>query len=173
MEENFEILNEMSEELRQNILDIEIQIENNLRSIKTADAYLKSVADSEEDDFRLFSPRKIESKDKKRIEEIERERNECKLKNEKLLEKKQILNNYIDRLNSFIDYRKNDDTTKIENLRNSYAAFFKEMEELVQRIKVSSGTIDKNPFQAKQDFVIIAKYLQEIVEKMKMEIGSN
>lgn len=165
--EDYQTLNTMVEEFRREVSEINIQIENNLRNIKTADAQLKSFTDSEEESFRLFSPRRMEAEDRRRMEKIAGEKVEYEDFNKELEAKKKVLTDYADKIDNIIKRQTIDNISTIENLKNSCTEVLQKLEGLIQRIEISSEYIEKNPLQAKQDFIIIKKYLQEIVVKMK------
>lgn len=165
--EDYQTLNRMLEEFRREISDINIQIENNLRSIKAADVQLKSFTDSEEESFRLFSPRRMESEDRRRMEKIAGEKVELEDSNAKMEEKKMILTEYADKLDNIIKRYNIDDISELNTLKYFCAEVRQKLEGLVQKIAACSEYIERNPLQAKQDFKIIERYLREIVENMK------
>ena len=64
--EEYGILTELLRELKQEIQDMDMRINTNLRKIREAEAYVGTLAISESEDFKVFSPRRAETLHKER-----------------------------------------------------------------------------------------------------------
>lgn len=165
--EDYDTLSSILNEFRREKLDIEIQIEHNLKCMKTAEAYLSSYVDSVSDDFRIFSPRKADTEEKRRIENVSEEKAACEEANKKLLARKNILTDYVERLENVLEYSKTENTERNDQMESICKDTLSGLDNLVQRMEGCFGYIEKNPVQAKQDFIIIGRYLKEIADKLR------
>ncbi len=96
--DDYNALNSVIIELRQELSALDCEIEKNTQRIKEADAYVKSLKGSEPADYKIFSPRDAESIHRDEIEKICEERHICEEKNEQLSARRKILSSQIKRL---------------------------------------------------------------------------
>ena len=92
-------------------------------------------------------------------------------RNKVLLERKAVLDNQITKLETVLQHQQREISAEKKRIQKQYQVFWKKLEEIISRIEKSSASIDRNPIQARQDFAIIAKTLQEAVENMKKNAG--
>lgn len=165
--EDYNILNFMMEEFQQEKQKIEIQIKNNLKNIKIAETHIEYLQNSESEDFKIFSPRKKDAEKNKRIEIILEEKSKYEQSNLKLNERRQILISYIDNIDTILKHQNIEDKSEKEKIKYVCNDVIHDLDDLILKINEKCKYIEKNPVQAKQDFVIIGRYLRKITDKLR------
>lgn len=169
--EDYDTLSRMLDEFRREAADIEAAIEKNVGNIRETEAYLKVYLDSEPEDVKVFSPRKMEIIYKEEIQKKKREKSAWEMENQELNRRKSILQNRIAGLEDVLLRQGQDFSSRPEEVRKQYDASIRELEELADGIGRSIASIERNPIQARQDFVIIEKRLREAADKMRHMTG--
>ena len=131
------------------------------------DARLRVFTDAEPEDFKVFSPRKMEAVHREEIERIRQEKSVCENRGRELKEKKEFLVKYIEKLEKILKCRKKDIIKGDEAERELQDTVIHDLDQLVHKIEQSSSQIVGNPVQAKQDFAVIGQSLRENVDKMR------
>lgn len=147
--------------------EVDAQMSDTTRRIQEADAYLATYTGEEPDDVKVFSPRKMEILYKEEIQKKKEEKSAYEERNQDLCRRKEILDGRIADLQDILSRQKQDFSSRMEAAKEQYRASMKELARLADKIEESSGYIEKNPFQARQDFAIIAKSLKETVEQLR------
>lgn len=165
--DDYDKLYGLLEEFLEEEADVDAQISDTTRLIREADAYLATYKGEEPDDVRVFSPRKMEIIYKEEIQKKKEEKSVYEERSQSLRRRKEMLDGKISDLQDILSRRKQDFSSRMEAAREQYKASVKELDSLADKIGESSGYIEKNPFQARQDFAIIAKRLKETAEQLK------
>ena len=171
--EDYDMLSSILNEFCREKSDLEVQIEHNLKCMKMADVYMDSYVDSLSDDFKIFSPRRTDTEEKRRIDNVSKEKAAYEEINKKLLERKDILIDYVEKLENLLKYERVDDTEKNEYVENMWSDTILNLDTLVQRMEVCCSYIEKKPVQAKQDFIVIGRCLKEITYKLRDYMKGN
>lgn len=166
-QKDYDALKVILEEFRQEKGSIDIRFQNNVRRIKEAQVYLKTLMGSEPDDFKVFSPRKPEVIHKEEIGKIRGEISELEGQNQEFGDRKLVLTKHIRNLEDILGREHVDSQEEEENAEKLKEESLRGLADLVRRMEQSSACIEKNPIQAKQECVIIARCIQDIVDKMK------
>nr|WP_300838155.1 hypothetical protein [uncultured Acetatifactor sp.] len=149
---------------------LQTQIEEELEVIKEAQLHLQTIENLEPEDRKIFSPRSMDVY-KEKIQMTRTEKSFHEDRNKVLLERKAVLDNQITKLETVLQHQQREISAEKKRIQKQFQVFWKKLEEIISRIEKSSASIDRNPIQARQDFVIIAKTLQEAVENMKKNAG--
>lgn len=165
--EDYNALKEMLSEFRQEVQEIEAELNSDRERIRDIDARLKAFHDAEPEDFKVFSPRKMETVYREEIEQIREEKCAYESHDRELNGKKEFLARYIDKLEKILKCRKKNLLQEKETAAELHDASIRDLDQLVSKIEQSAGQIIKNPIQAKQDFAVIGRSLKETVDKMK------
>lgn len=165
--DDYDKLNGLLEEFLEEAAEADAQISDTARCIRETDAYLATYTGAEPDDVKVFSPRKMEMLYKEEIQKKKEEKSIYEERNRDLLRRKELLDRRIADLQDILSRRKQDFSSRMESAKEQYKASMKELDSLADKIGESSGHIDKNPFQARQDFAIIAKRLRETTEHLR------
>lgn len=165
--DDYNALKEMLSEFRQEVKDIETQLLADRERILEIDGRLKFFQDTEPEDFKVFSPRKMETVYREEIEQIREEKSGYESHDRELDGKKEFLSKYIDKLEKILKCRKKDLYQETETAEELHDASIRDLELLVCKIEQSSAQIIRNPIQAKQDFAVIGQSLKETVDKMR------
>ena len=164
--EDYEELCEMLGELRQEAVELELQIDRNLRYIREAEAHLTAFMGSEPDDVKVFSPRKTETVHRSEIGRIKSEKSVYEEQNKELEKRKNILDKRIAGFEEILD-RQSRENSKNRKEEERQEICPEELDELISKIEKSSACIDRNPIQAKQDFALTVRYLRAFSDKVR------
>ena len=170
--DDYNILIDVINELKQEILKLDAQIECNSRSIKEADIYLKDFVEPE--DLKIFDPRNMETVHKEEIQRTLRSRKDCIRQNEQLNQKKDILSARVRKLETILK-RENRELTvlKIQEedrqriARDLHDTSLQNLTHLIHKIELCSMYIDTDPVQAKLELSIINKHLRESIDEIR------
>ena len=146
--EEYGILAELLRELKQEIRDMDMRMNTNLRKIREAEAYVGTLAISESEDFEVFSPRRAE--------------------NEELAGRKEVLNKRICMLEEVLGWQK--ETGQSQESGDFQAKALRSLKELAEKVEESSDFIEKNPIQARQNLAIIGKCLRDLAAQLEETI---
>ncbi len=165
--DDYNTLKEMLSEFRREVTEIEEELYSDTERIRDMDARLRVFTDAEPEDFKVFSPRKMEAVHREEIERIRQEKSVCENRGRELKEKKEFLVKYIEKLEKILKCRKKDIIKGNEAERELQDTVIHDLDQLVHKIEQSSSQIVGNPVQAKQDFAVIGQSLKENVDKMR------
>lgn len=165
--EEYNALKNILSEFRQEANNIESQIQSEEENIKDIDASLKAFTDAEPEDYKVFSPRKMENLHREEIASLRKEKSVYEGKNRELQNQKKIYEKYIPILEEILKYPPESREGEIVSAQELHDSSIRELDELVQRIETSSTHIVMNPIQAKQDFAVIGSCLKKTVDKMR------
>ena len=165
--DDYNALKEMLSEFRREVTEIEEELYSDTERIRDMDARLRVFTDAEPEDFKVFSPRKMEAVHREEIERIRQEKSVCENRGRELKEKKEFLVKYIEKLEKILKCRKKDIIKGDEAERELQDTVIHDLDQLVHKIEQSSSQIVGNPVQAKQDFAVIGQSLRENVDKMR------
>ncbi len=165
--DDYNTLKEMLSEFRREVTEIEEELYSDTERIRDMDARLRVFTDAEPEDFKVFSPRKMEAVHREEIERIRQEKSVCENRGRELKEKKEFLVKYIEKLEKILKCRKKDIIKGDEAERELQDTVIHDLDQLVHKIEQSSSQIVGNPVQAKQDFAVIGQSLKENVDKMR------
>lgn len=129
---------EMVEEFRQEAAGLDEKINSNEKRMAELEAHLKIYTESEPEDFKVFSPRRMETVYSEEIEKIRSEKSSREEENQELYQKKSVLDKRIHLISNIINRPMNNinsaDTEKLELLTD------REREILVQ---IAEGKLNK------------------------------
>jgi len=175
--ENYQILDELLEEFRQEKTEIDMEIEYNDRYIKRADVVLKEFKNLESEDYKVFSPRRIEIVHKEEIEQADKEKSKYEEKNRDLSRKKNILNERIIKLEKILKEQDYDsmllvkDGEERKSGEKLQSESIKRLIEIFDKIDSGSHYLEQNQVvQARQEFMIIKKSLSDLLEIIKSSL---
>lgn len=169
LSEDYGILMELLEELKRETEEAKISIDANLRHIQKADAYVNDLVSSESEDFKVFSPRRVEVLHKEELQEARQRRLACVQENERLAARKELLEGRICRLEALLAVLEQETLLReqVKGAKKFQTETIGRLKGLADKIDESSSHIDRNPIQARQDFAIIGKTLRKLAEGMK------
>lgn len=173
--ENYEVLKEMLSELEQEYQDVQKKLQANLLRIEEAKLYLKSMLDKEDTDFKIFSPRNIETVHKDEIDRVTTEMNTYEKENEELTLSSDKLITKIKKLEKML---KDAECISVKSLhiqederyrisRDLHDTSLQNLAHLVHKIELSSMFIDQDPLRAKLELSLVNKNLKSIIEEIR------
>ena len=95
IEGSYNILNELLTYLKQELFEMNAQIHRNSLYIKEEDICIKSIQESDSEEFKMFSPRSLSSLQKDEIVKANERKADFQKQNEDLVEKKSVIENRI------------------------------------------------------------------------------
>lgn len=171
--EDYNKLNEILEDFRQEEAELDLLLEHHLQCIRKADIIINNLIKSESDDYRVFSPRKMEIVHKEEIEQAYKDKSIYEEKNRELYRRKDVIDGRIIMLESVLN--RQDYESLISEKDNSETKITQKdklmREKMIQRIsgmliKLESGIeyMEQNHnIQAKQEFLITKKCMEELI----------
>ena len=158
--EDYQALQEMLKEFREEAAELQARIEKYEERVKEAELYLKAIPDSEPEDRKVFSPRRVEVLYKEEIGRIKEQKALHEEQIRQLCGERDVIGRRISRLETVCRHQR-------DRARSRRDASLMDLEKIIGRIESSSGYIDRNPVQARQELAIIAKSLRELVDRMR------
>lgn len=171
------VLEEIYEDCLENRKDLNKKIQDNLNKIDEIDVFLKSIEDTEEADYKVFSPRSIKNKNRVQIEDYQKLNKQINNENHFYYLKLEKLNRQIDSLKFFLTEDNNSDKhLKILDVqekersriaRELHDSSLQNLTHLVHMIELSSMYIDQDPIRAKLELVSCSKNLKQIINEIR------
>lgn len=175
--DDYNIVNDIVKELRQELKELENEILYNLRCMKEADTYVHTFLDTESVDYKVFSPRKGENVHKEEIERTYREKDEYAERNRYLESKRKILCERISQLENILKHREHNLTVlniqeedRQRIARDLHDTSLQNLAHLVHKIELSSLYIDKDTVKAKLELSEVNKILKETIDEIRNTI---
>ncbi len=169
-------MQELYNEFKERKLFLETKVkENNIR-IQEIDSYINSILSKEENDFKVFSPRNVESIYKDQIESNRNEKAGLEKDNSNYLEEIQKLEHYIScmEVNSSLDSKRQIiDVQEKERQRISrdlHDSSLQNLTHLVHKLELCSMYMDKDIITAKLEIATIQKNLKTVIEDIRNTI---
>lgn len=170
--DDYNILVDVINELRQEILKLDNQIECNSRCVKEADVYLKDFIEPE--DLKVFNPRNMETVHREEIQRTLKAREDCIKQNEQLSKKRDVLSARVDKLESIFNRKDSEITVlKIQEedrqriARELHDTSLQNLTHLIHKIELCSMYIDTDPVQAKLELSVVSKHLKETIDEIR------
>ena len=174
MQDNFNILNEVLNDLRCDLSDLNAEIYLNCLHIRETEERLKSLKGEESDNFKIFSPRSMTEQFQERIESVINSKTEFEKRNNELQVKKNILQRKINNLEEILR-QKNDNyavLTAQEKDRQRIAGelhdtSLQNLTHLIHMIELCGMHIDNDPQKAKIELLVISSSLRKIMGEIR------
>lgn len=177
MEEKKEILDKLYNDFLKEKESLQEEIDNCKNKISEIDTYINSITGMEDSDFKVFSPRDVESIYKDSLEENRslksKYENDCKeyiKKREKidsrLRKVKKLLLEYNDEVQIFnIQERERQRIS-----RDLHDSSLQNLTHTIHKLELASLYIDKDPIQAKLEIAEISKDIKGVIEEIRNTI---
>ena len=155
------------------------KINKNMDRIHEIDTYLQSIYDKENSDFKVFSPRNVETVYKEQIEQSNREKYALEKENQTMFSTVNKYDRYINNLDDVLVCDHNDDLvlkTKMLEIQESdrqriardlHDTSLQNLAHLTHMIELSKMYIDKDPVQAKLELESINKNIKDIIDDIR------
>ncbi|MBO5057416.1 MAG: sensor histidine kinase [Lachnospiraceae bacterium] len=178
-EDKLRILEELYEDSLQEKKTISDELQSNLNRIKEIDTYLKSIRESEECDFKVFSPRSAEILYKDKISESEIEKTKLENKNSNYYQKLEKIDKKISDLAFLIKDNKSIDKNmhftildiqereRIRISRELHDSSLQNLTHLIHSLELSSMFIDQDPIRAKLELASCSQNLKQIINEIR------
>lgn len=174
MHDSINILNEILNDLRCNLSDLNAEIYLNCFHIREAEERLKMLYGEESDDFKIFSPRIMTEQFRERIESIISSKTEFEKRDNELQVEKDVLQRKIDKLEELIRHESDNYAvlTAQEKDRKRIAGelhdtSLQNLTHLIHMIELCGMRIDNDPQKAKTELLEISDSLKEIMGEIR------
>ena len=192
-DKSYDSLQEMYRIFSEEAEGLERKLHDNLFSISEIDKYLQSIYEQEEEDFRVFSPRSVDSVYKEDIEKNREKKYALESDNKLLYSRLNKLNSYRDTLHAAIEKmdmmsaeskgilmlkqeKRNLQILDIQErerqriARDIHDTSLQNLTHLVHEVELASIYMDKDVIQAKLELAGIKKNLKSVIEEMRSTI---
>ena len=177
IERSYNTLSELLTCLKQELFDINAKIQCNLLYIKEEDACIKSIQESDSEDFKMFSPRSLSSLQKEEITKANERKADFQKQNEELGEKKSVIESRIKILEEVLNQESHNLTAlhvqeedRKRIARDLHDAALQNLTHLIHKIELCSLYIDEDPVKAKLELSVIGIGLKETVNEIRNTI---
>ena len=178
-EENNFSFGEMQHNLLAEAEGLKKSINENLVRIAEIDKYLDSIYGSEEENFKVFSPRNVEHIYRDDIVIHKEEKNKLEVNNRSLYSRLNKVNTYLTTIDNFIS--KSPVTRNFEVLdiqekerhriaRDLHDTSLQNLSHLLHKIELASMYIEKDVLQAKLELATVSKGLKAVIEEIRNTI---
>ena len=174
MRNNNDILTGMLSAFRQQLSDINAQINRNLLYIKEEETSVKSFENTDYDELKMFYPRIDNNLQKNEIKKANIRKTEYEKENGVLYERKNLLEDMIEQMEIAIG-QEGQKTTALNFQeeerkrisRDLHDTALQNLVHLIHNIELCNLYIDEDPIKAKLELSMISKGLKEIVDEIR------
>lgn len=174
MRDNYDVINELLLELKHRLSDVNYQIHVNDLYMKEAEMHVKSLEESESEDFKLFSPRSMRDRYKEEIDKTVSSKIVYESKNRELNETKKILLERIENLENLLLQKEyiSEDLYSQENDRQRIArdlhdTSLQDLIYIIHKLELCEMYIDENPEKAKVELSAASNGLRGIIKDIR------
>lgn len=177
MEEKKEILEKLYNDFLREKESIQKEIDNCKNKISEIDSYISSITDMEESDFKVFSPRDVESIYKDSLEENRSLKNKYETDYKKYIKKREKTDSRLRKVKKLmLEYG---DETQIFDIqekerqrisRDLHDSSLQNLTHSIHKLELASLYIDKDPIQAKLEIAEISKDIKGVIEEIRNTI---
>lgn len=173
------ILKSLFEESLQDKNEIDGRIKKNLDRIAEIDSFLDAIINSEDSDFKVFSPRSAENIYKEKIEEIKAEKRNLENENSSYYCKLTKIEKQIENLSLLIKEDKNNvnnmhltildiqEKERIRIARELHDSSLQNLAHLVHTLELSSLFVDQDPIRAKLELASCSQSIKQIINEIR------
>lgn len=145
--------------------------------LETINSYIASIKEQEDDNYKIFCPRREEQKNKNEIEKETLEKLQIEKKIEQYNEKIKKINKYIKVLNK--DTQKEEKDWKVlfaqeeerqRIARDLHDTSLQNLVHVIHKIELCSLYIDEDPLKAKLELAVISKNIRAIMDEIRNTI---
>lgn len=172
--DDYDFLEKTVRELRQELEELESKIKYNLQCMKEADIYAHLLLDSEPEDYKMFSPRNVESVHGEEIKKAYQEKKNCAEQNEQLYVRRNLLEEQIKGLEKVLAHKEDgqvvlniqeEDRQRI--VRDLHDTSLQNLAHLIHKIELSSLYIDEDPIKAKLELSVVNQVLKKTIDEIR------
>lgn len=173
MQDSFNILNEILNDLKCDLSDLNAEIYLNCLQIREAEERLRSLNCEETEEFKIFSPRSMTEQFKEKIDNAIYSKKEYLKKDKELQVKKNILQGKIDKLEEILRQVNNSFTAlTVQKDRQRIAGelhdtSLQNITHLIHIVELCGMYIDDDPQKAKKELLVISGNLKKIIEEIR------
>ena len=175
--DNYSVLNDILADMHRELSELNKKQEYHLQCIKQDDIFIKSLVDSEPDDFKLFSPRNAEDIHKNEIQRTIWDKESHQREYDALSNQINEFNERIEKLERILEHK--DDNIALLNLlekdrqriaRELHDTSLQNLAHLVHKIELSSLYIDQDILKAKLELSVVNKILKDTIGEIRNTI---
>lgn len=185
-----ELLSQVIDELEEDKKSAQRELNHNLDRISEINVYLKSLLDKEDSDFKVFSPRNVESLYSDQIATCNEEKNSLELKNREYYAKINKLNSMIIKLNNLLsgdvtdesDIDENDlqsnelnsivllETERQRIAKDLHDTSLQNLTAIIHKVELASMYVNQDPVRTKLELSTISNSIKETINEIRETI---
>lgn len=177
MDGKITILEKLYDDFLEEKESVQSEIDDRKNKIEEINSYIHSIKDKEDSDFKVFSPRDVESIYKDSLEKNRRLKKEYEEDYQNKVEEMKMIN---DRLRK-IEFLLQNSSESIKTLeiqekerqriaRDLHDSSLQNLTHIIHKLELASLYIDKDPVQAKLEIATISKGIKDVIEEMRSTI---
>lgn len=177
IEGSYNILSEFLTCFKQELFEINAQIHRNSLYIREEDACIKSIEESDSEDFKMFSPRSLSSLQKDEVVKANERKADFQKQNEELIEKKSVIESRVRILEEVLKQESHNFTAlhvqeedRKRIARDLHDTALQNLTHLIHKIELCGLYFDEDPVKAKLELSVIGMGLKEIVNEIRNTI---
>ncbi len=177
MVENKQILEKLFDDFFKEKEMIQSRMNDCKNKISEVDTYIHSITVMEDSDFKVFSPRNVESVYKESLEENRKLKEKYEEEYQNLAVKKEKEDSRLKRI-EFLMKNISDDCAYFDILekdrqriaRDLHDSSLQNLTHIIHKTELASMYIEKDPIQAKLELASISKNIKEVIEEIRSTI---
>lgn len=178
-EDNLTILKELLEEGIKDKKKIDCKIQKNISRIQEIESFLDSLKNSEDSDFKVFSPRSAESIHREEIQRLTEKKNNLNNRNDSYYLELGKAESRIEKISSLIKESKDTDEMlhfaildvqekeRSRIARELHDSSLQNLTHLIHNIELASLFIDQDPVRAKLELASCSQNLKHIINEIR------
>ena len=177
VEGSYHILSELLSCLKQELFEVNAEIQRNYLYIREEDACIKSIQESDSEEFKMFSPRSLNSLQKDEIIKANERKVDFQKQNEELVEKKKVIESRVNQLEKVLNQESHNLTAlhvqeedRKRIARDLHDTALQNLTHLIHKIELCGLYIDEDPIKAKLELSVIGMGLKETVNEIRNTI---
>ena len=177
MEEKKEMLDKLYDDFLKEKESIQNEIDDCKNKISEVDSYINSITGMEDSDFKVFSPRDVESIYKDSLEQNRNLKSKYENDYKIYLKKREKIDRRLNKIEKLLlDYG---DATQIFDIqekerqrisRDLHDSSLQNLTHTIHKLELASLYIDKDPIQAKLEIAEISKDIKAVIEEIRNTI---
>ena len=173
-------LNDLLQKMKKEKNSLQKQIEDNTMQIFEAHSYAQEILNREDEDFKVFSPRKIEDIYKEELEKFNVKQTDYENRNQSLIAKREELDSIISVLEKVSEENTISDNTEInhtepnntekdveqDTIKDVVNKSVQNLTYFMHKIDLSTKFIQQDPLRAKLELETVNKGIRKVTDKL-------
>ena len=185
-----ELLSQVIDDLEEEKKEAQRKLNHNLDRISEINVYLKSLLDKEDSDFKVFSPRNVESLYSNQISDSNEEKNALELENRDYYAKINKLNSMLIKLNNLLSGDVTDESEEADDefkdkkfnsivlleterqriAKDLHDTSLQNLTAIIHKVELASMYVNQDPVRTKLELSTISNSIKETINEIRETI---